>query len=229
MKPQLSYFLVLLCALLMSPEPLKAQSLSVTEAADVYAPLTSYSIYRKGKKIGTHLLTISRDGENVSVDINSKITVRILKVPVFRFSYVSSEKWVDSKLFEVRSATTTRGNKVTTQLRNDATQSMLVNDKGEQINDELIGYATNHWYSAALTQSRLFNTIKGVTSTVDTVKKGNEILTIGGTELNTTRYSITGQIKADVWYGDDQHWVQLKFVGEDGSEITYVLDKPPAN
>lgn len=201
------------------------ESLSATDAAKLYSGETTYSIFRKGKRVGKHSLVVSNDDDRVEISVESKITIRVLKIPVFKFRYVSNELWKDDRLIEVNSITTTDKNVEKATLKNIDNQSLLTYN-GTQSTTEFIQQATNHWNISAVEQTRLFNTIKGVKSDVTVKYIGNEALDINGTTLDTQHYVYSGDITAETWYDKNSRWVKLAFLGSDGNQITYLIDNP---
>jgi len=200
-------------------------SISATDAAKLYADETTYSIFRKGKNVGKHSLVVNSLGNRIEVKVNSEITIRLLKIPVFKFRYVSTELWEDDLLLEVNSVTTTDKDVEKASLKNTDMQSLLTyNDK--QSKTGLIQQATNHWNISAVEQTELFNTIKGSKSDVSVEFVGNENLDVNGTILDTKHYAYSGDITAQTWYDKDNRWVKLAFKGTDGNQIIYLIDNP---
>lgn len=215
---------VLTVSLLLSPQAF-SELISATDAAALYETETTYSIYRKGKNIGLHSLQIKTTGNRVDVSANSSITVRVLKIPVFKFNYVSDEVWQDGQLLSVNATTTTNKDIETATLRNNGDSSVMTsNGTSKQV--PLIGYATNHWNASAVEQSILFNTVKGLESNVTIEKISNQTLQIGEKTLSTTHYKYTGDLIVESWYDERNRWVKLAFLGSDGSQITYIIDNP---
>ncbi len=207
----------------------QGESLSATDAAQLYTDETTYSIFRKGKNIGKHSLVINAVENRIEVKVDSKITVRVLKIPVFKFRYVSTELWQDDRLLEVKSVTTTGKDVENASLQNNYQnndqQSLLTyNDK--QSTTKLIQYATNHWNISAVEQTQLFNTVKGVKSDVVVELVGNELLDVNGTSIDTKHYAYSGDITAHTWYDKNNRWVKLAFIGSDGNQIIYLIDNP---
>jgi len=163
----------------------QANTITATQAAAIYPTETTYSIFRKGKNIGKHKLNVTQTGNRIDVSVDSKITVRVLKIPVFKFRYLSSEQWEDNKLVSVESTTTTDKKVETATLKNSGNGSEI-SYNGKSSTTELVPYATNHWNISAVTQSSLFNTVKGVKSDVTVTNAGKESLEIGGKTLSTT-------------------------------------------
>lgn len=208
-----------------SPAPPGNLSISALEAAALYSPVTTYSIFRKGKNIGRHTLTVDESNGAINIDVDSRITVRVLKIPVFKFRYKSTENWADNKLVTVTSSTTTNNETEKSSLTNSGSKSVLSGDSGD-METALLHFATNHWHIGAVLQTRLFNTIKGVESNVMVTSIGTETLLINGESIKATHYKYSGDIIAQSWYDENNRWVQLAFEGTDGSLIKYVIDSP---
>jgi len=218
-------FILLLSLYLLGNNQAYSADLSASDAAKLYPNETTYSIFRKGKQIGKHRLIVNELDNRIDVSVDSTITIRVLKIPVFKFRYVSSEQWIDGQLIEVNSTTTTDKEVETASLQNNGGQSQL-NYNNNQSTTELIHHATNHWNIGAVSQSQLFNTIKGVKSAVRVEMLANEDLDINGKILSTNHYVYSGDIKAEAWYDQNNRWVKLAFLGTDGNQITYLIDNP---
>lgn len=218
-----NWFLLTLGMLLSTPA--YSETGSASKAASLYESKTTYSIFRKGKKIGNHSLIFTTEDDRVAVTIDSSITVRVLKVPVFKFNYESRETWENDQLRTVSAATTTNRKVETATLKNDGNTSLLTYN-GTETQVPLIRFATNHWHIGAVEQSLLFNTIKGTQSKVKVKKATDQTLQIGDTTLSVTQYQYTGDINAQSWYDQNQRWVKLAFLGSDGTQVTYLIDNP---
>jgi len=216
---------ITLLYILLASQTLQANTPTATDIAALYEPETTYSIFRKGKNIGKHSLKFITSHERVNVTIDSRITVRMLKIPVFKFSYLSEELWENNQLKSVTSVTTTNKEVENASMTTNAERSLLKNDKGETAVPS-IAYATNHWHIGAVEQSTLFNTIKGTPDNVEVEKIENETLQIGDFNLPVTHYKYSGDITAESWYDINNRWVKLSFLGTDGNQITYVIDNP---
>jgi len=173
-------------------------SLRVVDLAERYGPVTRYGITRKGTRIGTHELRFAIDGNRVTVSVESKIRVTVLKVPVFTFRYVAEEVWEDNQLLSV-AATTTENKKVT------------------QV-------SSNHWNPHVIGSERIFNTLTGKESNIDMEDLGQESLTTGRGEVETRHYRMGGDIQAEVWYDQSLRWTRLSFPGKDGNQVDYLIE-----
>jgi len=185
--------------------------------------VTRYGITRKGTRIGTHELRFAIDGNRVTVSVESKIRVTVLKVPVFTFRYVAEEVWEDNQLLSV-AATTTENKKVTqVSLLNDATSSQLTTNNGTA-SVERLSFASNHWNPHVIGSERIFNTLTGKESNIDMEDLGQESLTTGRGEVETRHYRMGGDIQAEVWYDQSLRWTRLSFPGKDGNQVDYLIE-----
>ena len=207
---QSTTFSLLLCAcMLLLTEFAQADTnrLSAEDQAKLYPETTRYTIRRKGKRVGEHTVSFKQDANGLSVSVESNITVRVLKVPVYRFNYTANEYWQDGKLMSVQARTDRAG---------DVTRVKFIPDSASQ--------SSNHWNPAVLDTDTVFNTITGNISNVSIDLIGSETLTSAAESIQTTQYRYSGDIQADVWYDENHRWVKLKFKGDDGSEITYTAN-----
>lgn len=198
------------CVLALSIQTATANDASAEIQAENYPDTARYIIRRKGRKVGSHSVVFTKNDAGLSVDVESNITVTILKVPVFKFNYTASELWQDGKLINVEARTNSGG---------DITNAQYAPSEGE-----VLAYSSNHWNADVLSASEVFNTLTGKMSQVSIDEIGAETLEDKNTSITANRYRYTGDIKADVWYDESNRWVKLQFKGEDGSTITYTAD-----
>lgn len=193
------------------------------ELADRYGAVSRYGITRKGKRIGTHEIRFSGNGDRLNVSIESNIRVTVMKIPVFTFNYISEEIWEHDQLMNVTGTTTENSTVTTVSMSSDEAGSKLfrANDTSRV---ERLYFASNHWNANVIGTQRIFNTITGNASVIDMQSMGEEEITTGRGVITTDHYRIAGQIQADVWYDKNLIWSRLAFTGKDGSQIIYLIE-----
>ena len=223
MKTQLSVIWLVIClaAVTMFVSKTSYASVEATQAANAYDALTTYTITRKGKKIGTHELRITNKDNLITVDVTSKIRVTVLKIPVFRFNYSATEKWIDGSLNSVTSTVDENDKNTVVSLQSDTDSSMLeTNDGSTQV--ARLNFTSNHWNPSVIYANRVFNTLTGKASKIDVAFIAEELL---GNGIKASHYRYSGDITADTWYDTSGKWVKLSFAGKDGSLIEYTIDQ----
>lgn len=180
--------------------------------AQAYGEQRSYSILRKGRKIGSHTLQFKVTGEQLTVLIDSSIRVRILGIPVYRLSYSASEVWINNTLVSAYAQTTENG------------KSQIVEFELSEV-DTGAEYASNHWHPGVLVSSRLFNTLTGDTENITVEALGKEMININSQQTDSLRYRYQYEQPVDSWYDASGLWAKLQFTAEDGSLITYIREE----
>ena len=203
----LSTFLQFFPTITLADSSTGSERLSAEEQARLYPETMRYTIRRKGKTVGEHTITFQQDANGLSVNVESKITVTVLKVPVFRFNYTANEYWQSGNLVSVN-ARTNRGG--------ETTRASYIPDSTSQ--------TSNHWNPEVLDTDTVFNTITGNISKVNIEPIAEVTLTAGDQSISASHYRYTGDIQADVWYDDKNRWVKLQFKGDDGSTISYIAN-----
>lgn len=198
--------------------------MNASTAAMLYTEPRSYRIIRKGKTIGKHELeVVTREvsgGVEVSVDVNSKIKVRVLKVPVFSFNYVASERWLDGKLQSVTARTTENGTSSEVAASREGSRLVLQQGTNREV-AETLNHTSNHWLPEVLISNELFNTLTGKRNEVDVQMLGKTTLELPGGATPAWHFRYSDSLQAQVWYDDSGRWLQLEFKGEDKSAIIY--------
>lgn len=225
----------LLALIAVAPTWLKQAFAETTTSLDEQNPIAAYGqsvvygIYRKNKKIGEHTLHFTHTdtaNSRLLVEIESKIVVTVLKVPVYRFNYRSTETWIGGQLQSVDAATNDNGkkHKVSAERIADDMEHMLLEDKNGNTTKAKVGFASNHWNSRVVSADKMFNTLTGKANEI--VFQANGVVNIrladnSKSTIEATHYKITGQVNTDIWYDTSGRWVQLRFKGKDGTAIEY--------
>lgn len=208
-------FLAAFCAAAAS---LPAQAAMVPSEGEL-----DFIVLRDGSEVGTHRLAFHRAGDDLEVDIRTRIAVKLAFITVFRFEHDGHEVWRDDKLVSMETKTNDDGTDHILQAEADGKGELrIVGDGKERLTkDSLI--PASLWNHSFLDSKELMNSLDGSDLAIDVAFKGDETVTIDGTEVPAKHYSMTGDFARELWY--DQDWVLVKvaFKGKDGSDIQYVL------
>jgi hypothetical protein len=181
-----------------------------------------YAVLRDGDQIGKQSVEFIRDGDRLTVRTRVDIAVKFLGITVYLFSHSAEEQWVKGELTKLTSVTDDDGEhrKVDLALEGDVLRGQY-NGIAREFAAGMI--PASFWHPDTVTQTVLLDQIKGRTRTVEIVDKGIEQITVKGQKIDARHYSMTGQIKRELWYGPDGQLDLLRFPGKDGSEITMKL------
>ena len=186
-----------------------------------------FAVYRKGDKIGRHTLTFTEEADELIVDVNVNLKVRLLFITVYRFEHKAKEVWNGGHLTSFVSETKQNGNEWYIDAACHSEKMIVNSNEGQHVVSESL-FPSTYWNVASLDVSRWLNTQFGSPVDVNISAVGYETVTAIGKPMETLRYKVTGMIaetqrpvNLDLWYGDDGELMKLQFHAADGSLIEY--------
>ena len=181
-----------------------------------------FAITRNGEQIGTHVIEVNRNGQEISVAIVTDLTVKVLFVIAYRLQVTASERWVNGRLVALNSTSNINGTR----------HSVSATAKGSGLEVNVDGKSTftdpnivpaSFWNPELLGRPVVLDAQDGQIMRVSVRDGGEEELTINAQTVKARRYTIYSRYSQDVWYDDQARLVQAKLVARDGSVIMYRL------
>lgn len=167
----------------------------------------SYDVIRKGDKIGTETIRFHPNGDALSVELSTDISVKlpVVHVEAYRFHQKSTESWKGESLVSIASKT---------------------DDNGKPHDMSMAGNGllpASLWNPAIVRASSVMNTIDGHAMKLSVQKLGDDMVSVGGRPQHATHYRLEGELARDLWYGPDGELVRVTLKGGDGSDVEYDL------
>jgi Family of unknown function (DUF6134) len=179
-----------------------------------------FAITRNGDQIGTHSIQINRAGSEISVNIATDLVVKVLFVTAYRFQHTESEHWVNGRLVALDSTTDNNGTRHQVSIVTKASGlEMEADGKASRVDRNII--PASLWNPELMRRSVMLDTQDGDIVPLSVVDQGMEELAIEARVVKAHRYTIKSRFSQDVWYDEQQHLVQAKLIGRDGSVILY--------
>jgi hypothetical protein len=177
---------------------------------------------RNGSPIGWHRILFRQDGDRLDTDIDIRLDVRVLLIPVFSYRHRNRERWQGTDLVGFDSETDDDGEKLRVHVERQGTDLVVDGSRGRLIVPEPLPPTT--WWSRRLVgDGAWIETQRGIVVHSTVTSLGLERVTAVGRLVEAERLHIEGDIDLDIWYADDR-WVKLEFTAEaDGSSIGYEL------
>ena len=176
-----------------------------------------------GKPIGTHQFVLY-DTENNQQILKSeaKFNIKILSISFFKYHHQASEAWENNCLKKLEAKT--QENSKTTLVKGvqEKTSFKLSAPNSSEINAECV-MTFAYWNPKILQQKKLLNPQNGDYLSANISALGQETIFAKGQSVKAEHYKIdTAKFKIDIWYGQDNEWLALKSLTEDG-RIDYAL------
>jgi Family of unknown function (DUF6134) len=182
----------------------------------------TYAVIRDGSQIGSQVVTFQRNGDSLTVHTAVRIEVSLLGITIYRFVHSASEEWTGGELARLTSKTDDDGNDRVVDLKLvDGKLKGTYNGQAKEFPSSVI--PASFWHPDTVKQTKLLDQVKARYREIKVKDLGLEKITVRGQQIEAHRYSVTGQIKRELWYGPDGRLEKLEFPGKDGSEILVVL------
>jgi len=179
-----------------------------------------FDVFRNGNLIGNHLVNVRREAGRTEVDVAIDFKVTFAFVPVFRYTHRNREVWNDGRLVSLETRTDDDGDNFYVSAKSDGERIRLRATTGDTVLPPDV-LTTSYWDRRMVKRSQLINTQTGELAQLKVVELGREPVQVGGRSVEATRYRITGDLDAELWYAIDDTWAKLRFKAKDGSEIEY--------
>ena len=189
---------------------------------ELYGGCIAFSVFRKGKKIGSHKVSFKGEPENFTVKAECHLAVNLLFFTAYKFQYSSVSQWSEGVLNSLDVSTTINGIKSRVKARREDYELSIIGKKGKS-RVKLPIFPTDHWHFGVVDENIVINTLTGDLNNVVILRKNQERLTCGSRSFLAQRYSYTGDLKTDVWYDEEKRWVGMQFEGSDGGFVDYKL------
>ena len=69
-----------------------------TDPLALYGDEIVFDVLRKGENVGTHTVRFDRKGRALFVESRFELAIKILFIPVYSFSYLSTARWRDDTI-----------------------------------------------------------------------------------------------------------------------------------
>lgn len=182
-----------------------------------------FTVLRKGKPFGSHVLTFDRDADgSLQVTTDVDLQVKFGPITAFKYRLDSVEEWVDGQLVALNGKSNNDGRKgeVSAELRDD---SLVVDSTKFDGALPLTTIPSSHWNRLQVYQSQMLSTETGEVLDIDVEVIGDDTVKVGEAAVEATHYRLKSDLTVDLWYDNQSRWVKLAFDVR-GQRIEYVLN-----
>lgn len=211
-RPRLLIALITLAAAagLAAVDPLRAALPKMNDIA--------FQVYRDGAQLGHHKISFRRENQDLHVDIDIQLEVKLLFLTVFSYSHQNREVWRDGRLVAIDTATDDDGQSY--WMRGRATeQGLAIEGSSGRFLAPADVIPTSYWNSDIVKETRLLDTQHGRLIQVEIEPAGLESVPLAGQPVETRRYSMTGDLTLDLWYTAQGEWAKTSFEARGASVI----------
>ncbi len=180
----------------------------------------AWGIFRDGSKIGERTTRFERDGDDLIVETESRIKIKIAFITVYGRSEQMREVRRHGNLAEFVSEIDDDGDKHRVEAVRGEDGLIINGHAHSYVAPDGIVPAT-YWNIETVSANALLEGKKGEVLDVETVPAGRGALNVNGTTVHADRYRMNGDEEMDLWYDDEDRLVRAQFVTRDGSTIEF--------
>lgn len=214
-----------LCAQLEAAGVVAALALAVpaTGWAATATNTETFTVTRNGSQIGTHTISIARDGNKVAVRIATHVEIKLGFLTLYHFDQTDNEQWSNQHLVTLQATTDDNGT-VHSVGASDASDGLVIEATGSPCKVAATTIPVTLWNPALLESQSGFDPISGKLVKISVSDRGADTVQIKGRAMPAHHYVVTAAFAQDVWYDKDNRLVKVALKGRDGSVIQYQID-----
>ncbi len=181
-----------------------------------------FAITRNGDQIGTHVLEVNRNGQEILVAVDTNLTVKVLFITAYHLQMTASERWVNGRLVALNSTSNNNGTRhFISAAATGSSLEVKVDGKATVIDANIM--TASFWNAELLGRPIMLDAQNGLIMPVSVRDDGEEDLMINARTVKAHHYTIKSKYSQEVWYDDQAGLVQARLVASDGSVIMYRL------
>lgn len=166
-----------------------------------------FELMRGDTRIGRQSVAVARNGSEVSVEVHVDIAVRIVGVPVYRYTLSSSEIWDGGRLMKLDAATNDNGSREFASATRGPNGAEL---QGSAYSGAIAGNpgTTTYWSPAFLKRPVWISTQDGKPLSVTARRRGVEGFATPSGVVEATRWHVGGDLAdLDLFYDRSGEWI----------------------
>jgi len=179
----------------------------------------AFAILRNDDSVGYHSITFERRGEDLIVDIDINIEVRLAFLTLFRYEHENREVWRDGRLVSLDTWTDDDGTRYAVTARATPAGLRVEGADGTFLAPEET-IPTSYWNPETVEQTRLLDTQRGRLLDVTIRPLGNDSVELGSAAVPASKYAVSGDLNLLVWYTPQGELAKIAFEAR-GAAIDY--------
>ncbi len=168
--------------------------------------------------IGRHVVNFRCRGDDLVVETDIEVDVKLLFFTVYRRSAHHREIWRDDRLIAYEARTEEDGELVVTKARVEGDQIVVDGLQG-RVAVPLDTVSSHPWNEAVVERELLFDMKDGGLLHVQVTKAGEEMLDLDGRKIKARKYLVRGDLERELWYDENGDWLQWRLYSN-GDAVT---------
>lgn len=182
-----------------------------------------FRVFLDDKAIGTHRFDLVEQGEQRRLTSQARMAVKILFVTAYAYDHHDVEHWQGDCLDELTSKTDDNGKKHHVDVERRDGKTIVRTERAIRSHGPCtLTFA--YWNPAMLRQTQLLNAQDGEYIDVKITDAGADSILVRGVKTPARRFELRSKkLSIDLWYSQQDEWLQLESQTEHGQKLIYQL------
>jgi len=182
-----------------------------------------FKVFLDGEEIGFHNFAMTHKGDQKVIHTNARFDVKFLFFTAYSYQHDNVEQWRGQCLETINAVTNDNGDEFKVSGKIDSDLFIVNTIEKENAYPSCIKTFA-YWDPAFLKESMLLNSQTGEMNKVESEFIANETLVHDGKAMSARRYRLSGdKLQIDVWYSDEDLWLALESLTENGRVVRYSM------
>lgn len=179
-----------------------------------------FDVIRKNKVIGSIETTFTKKDDVLTVKTDVNIKVRVLFIPAYKFTQISTETWVQNEFIEFEGHTDFEDEREYFIKGKDTKNKFIASGMdGELMLDKDI-IPLNYWNKEILNEKKVFDTQKGIVREISVRKLNDEVIEIDNKKIKAEKYILDASSNPKdkgpfpqytLWYAKNKELLKFQF------------------
>ncbi|MGI9451371.1 MAG: DUF6134 family protein [Geminicoccaceae bacterium] len=182
---------------------------SVLACEEPESPATFVINHETYGHIGQHALTFHCDGDDLIVETDVAVDVRVLFVTVYQRRAKYREVWRRDRLVSYDAWTDEAGDEYVTKAR-IKDDRMIIDGVKPGITAPVDTVSSHPWNINVVDRNLLFGMKDGRLLQVDVEPAGEEVIDVADKSIKARKYVVSGDIERELWYDQAGNWLRWR-------------------
>lgn len=183
-----------------------------------------FDVFRQGQPFGRHIIHFdpSEDGR-LTVENDVYFRAGLGPITIYKYKHKSTETWQNGTLTELVGQTEKSGKDF--EVMASAQNGRLIVDgtlNMSTVDGRLLPFS--HWNVGQVDDQEILSSESGELIPIHVEPVARDVLMIDGEAVAATRFRMTSELTADLWYDDTGRWVGFAFTARN-QKIEYRLQE----
>lgn len=177
-------------------------------------PALQFDVLRKGDVIGSHRVAAEKKADDLRIDIETEIRVKVLGLTAYRYRHQGSETWrkQDDGIRLVGLETRTDDDGTDLKVEGEAAGGAFkVEGSAGPVTAPADIVPASYWSPLVLQRSELLSTKRGNLFPIQVEQRGRETIESAGEQVETEHSFIPGDPAVHLWFDDSRQVRRLAF------------------